>query len=265
MRLIEERLETGALLKGYIHDTSQKMEMTFSMPAVVIFPGGSYERCSVRESEPVALAFMARGYNAFTVEYLTGERPLGIRPLLDAAAAVKAVKCNSGRWNVNREKIVTVGFSAGGHLVGWLGNVCGDGKLSEMCGIDPEKSRPAAQVLCYPVITSGEYGHRGSFDMLFGDGEPCCGASLEESVSPLTPPSFIWAGGEDMTVPPVNSLLFAERLARSGVKYELHVFSKGGHGLSLALEYTARPEKYVESWFAMCVEFLDELFKTMKK
>ena len=108
MRLIEERLETGALLKGYIHDTSQKMEMTFSMPAVVIFPGGSYERCSVRESEPVALAFMARGYNAFTDEYLTGERPPGNRPLADAAAAVKAVKCKSGRWNVNREKIVTV-------------------------------------------------------------------------------------------------------------------------------------------------------------
>ena len=100
-------------------------------------------------------------------------------------------------------------------------------------------NKPDAAILSYPVITSGEKAHRGSFELLLGKDaseEQLSYMSLEKHVTPDTPPCFLWQTATDETVPVENSYLFAEACRANGVSYAHHVFSKGKHGLSLANE-----------------------------
>ena len=98
-------------------------------------------------------------------------------------------------------------------------------------------NRPDAAVLCYPVITSGEYANRESFRALLGeapDEEELDYLSLERHVTEDTPPCFIWQTATDASVPVENSYLFAEACRKAGVPYAHHVFSDGVHGMSVA-------------------------------
>lgn len=260
MNYFRTKINNNAVLTAYIHDECMKMEATSCLPSVLVFPGGGYDFCSEREGEPVAIAFMAEGYNAFVLEYSTGLNAENHEPLYDAALAMYEIKRNAREWHVDPSRIVTVGFSAGGHLAGWLGNSAENERLQEKLNLKTEDILPAAQVLCYPVVTSGKYRHDRSFKNLFGnDIYAYEKASLEKNVNNLTPPTFIWACNEDKTVPAINSLLLAEALYKRGIRYELHSFVRGGHGLSMATEFTARPEKYAEKWFYLCLEFLEEV------
>lgn len=127
--------------------------------------------------------------------------------------------------------------------------------------------RPDGLILGYPVITSGEYAHRESIEMLAG-AEPGAGSyfSLEEYADKQTPPAFIWHTAGDHTVPVRNSLCFAERLAAKGVPFELHIYPYGEHGLSLVTREVEEPEKkryadaHVAGWFEQCMQWLDMFF-----
>lgn len=101
--------------------------------------------------------------------------------------------------------------------------------------------RPDKMVLCYPVITGGEFAHKGSFDNLLGadaDAARRAEVSLEQHVTQDTPPAFLWHTYTDPGVPVENTMLFAMALRRAGVPFESHIYSVGGHGLSLANELT---------------------------
>ena len=103
--------------------------------------------------------------------------------------------------------------------------------------------RPDALLLCYPVITSGRFAHRGSFDNLLGDGKDDASLlellSIEKHVDATMPPVFIWHTITDQAVPVENSLLMIQACRDAGVSIEAHLFPQGGHGLSLAVD-TAR-------------------------
>jgi dipeptidyl aminopeptidase/acylaminoacyl peptidase len=106
------------------------------------------------------------------------------------------------------------------------------------------------------------FRHNGSFANLTEDSlESRAPYSLENCVSHLTPPTFLWHTSEDQAVPVENSLLFAERLARYEIPFELHVFPHGSHGLSLATpEVSEAPARYadphVARWMELCIEWL---------
>ena len=104
--------------------------------------------------------------------------------------------------------------------------------------------RPDALLLCYPVITSGRFAHRGSFDNLLGDGKDDAPLlellSIEKHVDTTMPPVFIWHTITDQAVPVENSLLMIQACRLAGVSVEAHLFPQGGHGLSLATVDTAR-------------------------
>ena len=118
-------------------------------------------------------------------------------------------------------------------------------------------------ILCYPVITTGVYAHRASIDNLCATDQTYY--SLEEHVTGNTPPTFLWATMSDDEVPVQNSLLMAEALSEAGVPYELHIFPKGVHGLSLCTPEVDEPERgrladvHVARWFALCMEWLETI------
>lgn len=207
--------------------------------AVVIAPGGGYVGTSKREAEPIAMKFAAAGYHTFVVWYRTVPEK-ATDPLEDLARAVALVRSRAAEWNIDPNDITTCGFSAGGHLAASLGVFWDKPFLSELLGMDKEMFRPNRQILGYPVITSGEFAHRGSFENLCSkDSSLYEFYSLENQVSETTPPTFLWHTASDNAVLVENSLLFAKSLSSSKVSFELHIFPEGPHGLATAEDITA--------------------------
>ena len=205
-------------------------------------PGGGYSHLSTREGEPIAIRMNAMGFHAAVLRYSLTPN---IYPsqLLEAAAAMRIVKEHAAEWHVDLEHIVIAGFSAGAHVAGSLGTLWREQVITDVLGGKAEDYRPTAQLLCYPVITSGEFAHRGSISGVTGDNaELYEKVSLEKQVSADTAPAFLWHTFADATVPVENSLFMAAALHKHGIPCELHVFERGRHGLALASAETDTPD-----------------------
>lgn len=232
-----------AQLSVYILETTDHYRY-IRRPLVLICPGGGYEFVSQKEGEPFAMRFAAMGYHTAVLTYSV--RP-SVYPaqILETAQAVKIIRENAECWNVQPDRLIIVGCSAGGHLAASYSLFCGENFVTESTGLTYQQLRPAGMILCYPVISSGQFAHRGSFEALLGksygelSGDPLLEKmSLENHVTESTPPAFIWHTFTDNLVPVENSLLFAKAMAEKKVPCELHIFPDGGHGLALADEIT---------------------------
>lgn len=226
-------------LDAYVGARSCEMRFDRRRPAIVICPGGGYRFCSEREAEPVALHFLAQGFNTFVVWYRVAPNRFPV-PQQDAAAAIAHVRAHAGEYNIDPDRIAIMGFSAGGHLAGSMGVLWHRAELWQEMGLTPEAVRPNALVLSYPVITAGPDAHRGSFENLTGSKDVADhqAYSLETLVTENCPPAFLWHTFDDRSVPVNNSLLMAQAMARVGVTAELHIYPHGTHGSSLCTALT---------------------------
>jgi acetyl esterase/lipase len=278
-------------LTTYLLDDSRETTQGKKRPAVLVCPGGGYLFCSDREGEPIALRFAAMGYHAFVLRYSTygGNRPdfdmgspvetpdpRSIFPtsMRDLGLAMLTLKDHADEWLLDADRIALCGFSAGAHncamyAVSWNRPV-----LVDHFGVDPERLRPAAAILGYGL---GDYvrlhGEARALDpfaarlqrsasiALFGVEEPD-DATLEQlsparQIGPHVPPMFLWTTSEDSLVPSTQSLVLALALAERNLPYELHVFEKGSHGLSLAVQASASSRAEIDPDAAKWVELVE--------
>lgn len=259
LRKEEPGVKTPTLTTYVLYDP---LEQNRKRPAVLVCPGGGYEFCSPREAEPIAMQFVAAGYQAFVLDYSVKPAKYP-RALEEASMSVALIRERAEEWSIDVDKIAVCGFSAGGHLAGNLANCWAAENLASFEG----KNRPNAAVLCYPVLTAGEFAHQGSFENLLPDPkdqnarDKVC---LENHVSSNTPPTFLWHTAADSCVPVENSLIMATELQKAHIPFELHIYPEGGHGLSLAnAEVCAETESYyshVATWMPLAIEWLDNLF-----
>ncbi|MBE6821585.1 alpha/beta hydrolase [Caproiciproducens sp. LBM24188] len=253
-----------ARLIGYLHDrVENEMPTRLTRPCVLICPGGGYEFLSERESDPPAFAFFARGYNVFILYYSVKEQAAQMRPLVEISDSVRLIRRNSAEWGINADQIAVCGFSAGAHLAASLGTLWNHPALKEKTDTGNGANRPDAMILCYPVISSGPYAHRGSICQITGgkdDPELLELFSLEKQVSSQTPPAFLWHTVEDGTVPVENTMLFISALQKHKVPFECHIYPNGGHGLSMCSDEVNTPNPHCASWFRLCETWLNDLF-----
>ena len=236
-------------------------------PLVLICPGGGYAMTSNREAEPIALQFNSMGYQAAVLRYSCAP---AVYPtaLCEVAQSVKLIREHAEDWNVDAEKIIVMGFSAGGHLAASYGVFWNELWLTEKMQCDKQLLKPNGLVLCYPVISSKEeIAHQDSIENLLGESYPEMKeqVSLEDKVGKHTPKTFLWHTFTDPVVPFWNSFRFAEALGKAGVPMEYHLYPQGGHGLSLANEQTANEEgkgveKVCQSWVPLLRSWMLENF-----
>lgn len=260
-------MEAVGYLYTYFLDSSIEMRPDEKRPVILMCPGGGYEMTSDREAEPMAMQFLAMGYHVAILRYSV----CPVRypaALLQVAESVLYLKEHADEYHIDPEKIVVQGCSAGGHLAANYGIAWNSPFLTKLMGMenDPERLCVAGLLLCYPVITSGEKAHEESFRNLLGEQyeEKKDELSLENQVTPDTPPTFLWHTATDETVPVENSLYFFQACLQQGVSAELHIYPVGGHGLSLANEETCRAngigvQKECQSWIGLAQTWLEEI------
>ncbi|MDL2206824.1 alpha/beta hydrolase [Eubacteriales bacterium OttesenSCG-928-N13] len=228
-----------AHLDTYIMDDLMP-EQREKRPLVLVCPGGGYGMTASHEGEPIALRMNAMGFHSAVLWYSVAPSVFP-KALTELAKAVDLVRQHADTWSVDEDRIIVLGFSAGGHLAASLGVFWNRPFLAEAAKLSPDQMKPNGLVLCYPVITSGEFAHRGSFENLMGhadDPELLHMLSLETQVTAEVPPTFLWHTWDDEAVPVENALLLATALKKADVSMELHIYKHGVHGLSLANELT---------------------------
>lgn len=214
---------------------------------VIACPGGAYALLSMdHEGRDMAQWMNAQGVTYAVLKYRMPNGHSEV-PLDDARRAIAIARERSGEWGVDADKIGVMGFSAGGHLAASLATLHGG----------DARWRPDFQILLYPVISMGEFTHRGSRRNLLGENatdQECEYFSLSNRVDAMTPKAFIALSSDDAGVSPMNSLMYAEALIANKVPVSLHVYPSGGHGWGYADSFD-----YKRQWTAELEKFLSEI------
>lgn len=256
----------GKKLVTYIQEYSKELQ-TNERPLILLCPGGAYSDTSDREAESMAIQFLAMGYHAAVLRYSTAPAKFPTA-LLELAYSVKLIREHAKEWHVNTNKIIVQGCSAGGHLAASLGMFWDEDFVAEGIGLDASHHtliRPDGMILCYPVITTGEFAHAFSVQNLIGDREELREKlSLEKQVSVKSPKAFIWHTFEDESVMVENSLLLISAMRKAGISTEFHMYPKGQHGLALANQLTVKAngegvQEECASWIDLAHTWIEHL------
>lgn len=215
-------------------------------PFALICPGGGYEMvCSFVEGMPYAKALNEKGYSAFVLYYHCKNKARFPAPQNDVARALKDILARANELSLDTEGYSLWGSSAGGHLAASFGT-------KRMGYAHYSLPKPGALVLTYPVVTMGELTHAGSRKNLLGDNpskEQIGQTSVEQQVTSAYPPTFLWCGTADRTVPPDNSRMLTRTLEANGVPCLFREYPGVDHGVGLGKGLTC------EGWFDEAVEF----------
>lgn len=230
--------------------------------AVIILPSGGY-RVLVDEGRDFAEAFISKGITAFVLKYRLPSDEImmdkSIGPLQDAQMAIKLVRMNAKKYNLDTNRIGFVGVSAGGHLAST------EATHLDVVLIDNKEKvnlRPDFMILIYPVISFKQYKVNATIAKLLGETpseDSLNFFSNERHVTVNTPPTFLLHAADDTRVSVLHSLLFYEALQMAKVKSEIHILQNGGHGF--ALEHETRGNK----WFSWCIDWLNDNGFAMQK
>ena len=246
MNYFETRLEpNGALLTGFTYAPSVTLPESEAKPAVLVIPGGAYMHCVDKEADPIAMAYLAKGFNAFVLRYCCtggitpgcpkkGEEEVFDCALADAQSAMHYLRENAAALHVDPNRIATVGFSAGANLNASL-NLLTEDKANAM-------------ILCY-----GAYDDELSIRTVKT-------RPLYPHIDKATPPAFLFATQPDATVACENTLRMALALHEAGVPVESHLFVTGDHGLALATHATGDENPDAAQWLDMSVRFLGHVW-----
>jgi len=203
-------------------------------PAIVFFFGGGWKAGDPKQFSEHCKYLADRGMVAMTADYRVESRQhvKVIECVADAKSAIRWARANAERLGIDPEKIAAGGGSAGGHLAACTGVVPG------FEGTDEPKisSRPNALVLFNPALVldsveGEEIIPQTKIDELRGliGTEP-------KNVSPYhhagqgAPPTIIFHGKTDQTVPYRTAEIFTQRLTKAGSNCELVGFENKTHG-----------------------------------
>ncbi|MFZ0452190.1 MAG: alpha/beta hydrolase [Ignavibacteriaceae bacterium] len=227
--------------------------------AVLICPGGGYLHLAyTKEGVDIAKWLNSLGITAFVLKYrlpsdsIMKDKTIG--PLMDAQKAMRIIRGNAEKWNINPDKIGVTGFSAGGHLASTLCTHYNE----RVYDSDTISAKPDFSILGYPVISmEADITHMGSRENLLGKNptkEELIKFSNDKQVNKNTPPAFLFLAEDDNTVPIQNSINYFKALSKFKIPAELHIYEKGGHGFGLA-----KKSGTASDWPNACERWLREI------
>ena len=202
--------------------------------AIIVCPGGGYQILAYDlEGTEIAAWLNRLGYTAFVLQYRIPDKKAGA--LQDVQRAIRIIRNNSKKWDIDAEKIGVMGFSAGGSLSARASTLFNKRTYTPVDKSDSLSCRPSFTMLIYPAYL---------------DQGPDLSLTPELELSKEVPPVFIFQTADD---PYGNSaLVMAGALRNAKLSVELHLLPVGGHG------YGLRPGKVAaETWTQLVERWLN--------
>jgi acetyl esterase/lipase len=205
----------------YAEVTNPTLEVFLADPAknnksaVIVCPGGAY-RILAYDKEGIEIAEWLNklGYSAFVLQYRIPDKREGA--LQDAQRAIRVVRRNALKWNIDPEKVGIMGFSAGGSLSARTSILFNKKTYPPVDDSDSLSCRPAFAMLIYPAYL---------------DQGPNKTLTPELELTKETPPIFIFQTADDQYGN--SALVMAGALRDAKLPVELHILPTGGHGYGL--------------------------------
>lgn len=192
------------------------------VPAVLVCPGGGYSYLAwSHEGVETAQWFKNRGISAFILKYrCPGQREAA---LADAQRAISFIRANAVNFNIDPTRLGMIGYSAGANLTVKASTSHAKRIYAPVDDTDKASCRPDWAMVIYP------------WDLLRKTPEgapPSLELRGEYPVDSTTTPAFIVQSQDDRCLVQ-NSLAYYNALVLAGVKAEMHLFTKGGHGYGM--------------------------------
>jgi acetyl esterase/lipase len=209
--------------------------------AVIVCPGGSYSHTMgiATEGFEVAEWLNSQGISAFVLKYRVGSQ-LYHHPAMiqDAQYAIHYVRLHAAEYDINPNKVGTMGFSAGGHLVTMTGAFHKDNYIKDLGVVDDIPLKPAFVVPVYPVVSMQDSivhqrSRRNLLTQHYNKGQQNR-FSMELSIPNDMPPVFLVTAIDDPVVMYQNSVVLDKALTKAGVPHRFMLYNTGGHGYGLS-------------------------------
>jgi acetyl esterase/lipase len=240
----------GAAAGAYTNITEPRMEIYHparpNRSAVLVLGGGGYFRIQIDSAaRPIARWLQSHGVTAIVLFYrLPGDGWNEDAPFQDGQRAMRLIRANAARLGVDPHRIGVLGSSAGGHLAGILATRGDHDFYPHGDAADALPATPDFAALIYPVVsmraplaTTRTARHLADLPNFAAD------YSVEEHVTPATPPVFLAHAEDDPIANVGHSLALFAALRAAGRPVELHLFQRGGHSWGMG-----RPGSEVAAW-----------------
>jgi len=206
--------------------------------AVIVLPGGGYTHVWMEKEGGVEAKWLAaHGVAAFVLQYRLSPAYRYPVPMLDGARAVRYVRSHAAEYGVAPDRIGVWGFSAGGHLAGYLATAPIERDKTNPDPVERVNEHPDFAIFSYARLSmESSIPRTGSLEALIGDNprpEMIDTISAVRHVTKETSPSFIYSTTGDQTVDSMNATAFYDACKRIGVPVELHIFELGPHGTGM--------------------------------
>ncbi|MFH5810603.1 alpha/beta hydrolase [Companilactobacillus sp. FL22-1] len=231
--------ETTFTINPYWVDPIVDFNTLSDRPLAIICPGGAFKFLSDRESQPIAFKFNSIGMHAIVLNYSLISEEKNVFPiaLQELATTLNWVYSQRNERHIDVQKVVLIGFSAGGNVVANYNSLMMNPSQREKIFPNNILIEPSSNILSYPVVdlTIGWPKTNNARNEITSEQVYW---RAEKTLTKMGKPTFIWQTVTDELVPVQNSLLYASRMIELGIKCELHLFGSGNHGLSLATYVT---------------------------
>jgi acetyl esterase/lipase len=225
--------------------------------AVIIAPGGGYQRIVIDKEGPDTSAWLNRiGVTTFVLKYRLpdeGHENGQDVALQDAQRAVRVIRAHAQAWGLDPARIGFLGYSAGGHLAASLTFFSDKRIYPSVDAADELSARPDFSVIGY----AGS-GGRGTPPESLEDVKPSerlrWDYKIEAAPGKTYPPTFLLHADDDPTVPADNSAIIYLALKQAKTPVEMHIFKRGGHGFGI--RDTSGPNT---RWPDLCAEWMREI------
>jgi len=201
----------------------EKIETTKQYPAMVFFFGGGWISGNRNQFKNHAKYFSKRGIVCFLVDYRTKvNNTTPFESLKDAKSAIRYVRDNHSKYNVDPNKIIAAGGSAGGHLAAATALIDGYNEKTDNLSVS---CKPNVLVLFNPVIDNGPGGY--GFERI---------ADEYKNFSPLhnikkgAPPTILLLGTKDALIPLQTIEYFKLVMNKVGSVCDLKLYKDQVHG-----------------------------------
>ena len=221
---------------------------------MIICPGGGYGGlASGHEGTEIAEWLADEEIPCAILHYRVPNMPNGA--LMDIQRAIKLVRSNAEKWNINPNKIAIMGFSAGANLCARASTQFDTQTYTPVDAADSMSSRPDFTGLIYPAYCDkpGNDKRWKNKDLLPADTDYGTLYALAENlnITKNTPPAIIIQTQDDYYANAAIAYYLA--LKKNGVPANLFMFDKGGHGYGLRnkTDFVSEWKDLFEKWLEL--------------